>query len=100
MEKERLLRFLPAGDTALVAEFGDIVDKALNGRVHSLRNAIAAARIPGVIETVPTFRSLLIHYDPLLASGDALEAAIQALTLTNASIRPVYRLWHLPVCYE
>ena len=56
---------LPAGDTALVVEFGDRIDPALSTAVLSLAQALDAERIEGVVETVPTFRSLMIHYEPL-----------------------------------
>src|SRR5688572_12241367 len=59
------VRFLPSGDTALVVEFGERIDRALNERVLRLNAAVRAACVPGIVETVPTFRSLMVHYDPL-----------------------------------
>lgn len=91
---------MPAGDTALVAEFGDAIDRTLSNRVLMLRAALVNANLPGIVETVPTFRSLLIHYDPLVTSGDRLEAAIQALDFSGGGGSRRYRLWHLPACYE
>ena len=58
-------RFLPGGDTALVVEFGDRVDQRLSGLVLALAHRLEDAAIPGVVEVVPTFRSLMVHYDPL-----------------------------------
>ena len=61
-------RFLPAGDTALVVEFGDEIDRAMSERVLRLAEQVRNAAIAGVIETVPTFRSLMVHYDPLVTT--------------------------------
>ena len=61
-------RFLPAGDTALVVEFGDRVDRGLSARVLALAQKLEAAQLAGVVEAVPTFRSLMVHYDPLQTS--------------------------------
>ena len=58
-------RFLASGDTALVVEFGDRVDQRLSGRVVALAHRAGSRRIPGVVEMVPTFRSLMVHYDPV-----------------------------------
>jgi inhibitor of KinA len=58
-------RFLPAGDRALVVELGDGIDVATNARTRALAVAIDLRHLPGIVETVPTYRSLLIHYDPL-----------------------------------
>ena len=56
-------RFLAAGDTALVVEFGDRVDQRLSGLVLALAQRLERPRVPGVVELVPTFRSLMVHYD-------------------------------------
>ncbi|HUG62028.1 MAG TPA: carboxyltransferase domain-containing protein, partial [Methylomirabilota bacterium] len=60
-----LPRFLDAGDAGLVVEFGDVIDEAVNARVVALDAALAERSLPGVRETVPTYRSLLILFDPL-----------------------------------
>lgn len=65
-------RLLPAGDAALSVEFGDAIDPALNARVHALDRALAADPPPGLIETVPTYRSLLVYFDPLTTDAAAL----------------------------
>lgn len=76
MAKENAYRLLNAGERALVVEFGSTVDPGINGQVLALDAAFAAARIEGVRETVPTYRSLMIHYDPLVISRDKLVARI------------------------
>lgn len=91
-------RFLPAGDAALVVEFGSTIDRALNDRVLSLASAVRP--VEGVLAAVPTFRSLLVQYDPLLTSAKALEATIRTkLDVARQDSGPVRR-WHLPTCYE
>ena len=50
-------RILTNGDAALVVEFGDRIDLTLNERVLALADRIAAAAVPGILETIPTFRS-------------------------------------------
>jgi len=57
-------RFLPGGDEALFVEFGDEISPELNRRVRNLKLAIEKQGIPGVIETVPAYRSLLIYFEP------------------------------------
>ena len=92
-------RFLAAGDTALVVEFGDVVDRQVSDRVLALAGAIDDRGIAGVVELVPTFRSLMIHYDPMRLDEAALKAAIEPLLLQRTKIRNRPRLWTLPVCY-
>ena len=94
------VRFLSAGDRALVVEFGDHIDRVLSERVLGLNTAIGAHPPPGVIETVPTFRSLTVYYDPLLTSRKQLEKAIAGLLGREDSPSVGARSWRLPVCYE
>ena len=72
-------RYLDAGDAALVVEFGDSVHPAINARVLMLDAALRDAALAGVEETVPTYRSLMIHYDPLSLSRAKLLARLEEL---------------------
>jgi KipI family sensor histidine kinase inhibitor len=93
-------RVLPAGDTALVVEFGERIDRELSMAVLSLAQALDAERIAGLIETVPTFRSLMVHYEPLTLPAAALIARIDK-HMQNLRTREVTgRAWQLPVCYD
>jgi KipI family sensor histidine kinase inhibitor len=93
------VRFLAAGDRALVVEFGDRVDRGLSERVLGLDAAIQSRPPAGIIETVPTFRSLTVYYDPLLTSRAELQLSIGALLEVGDSRRSGARLWQVPVCY-
>jgi KipI family sensor histidine kinase inhibitor len=94
------VRFLSAGDRALVVEFGDQVDRALSERVLHLEAIIRSSGLDGIVETVPTFRSLMVYYDPLLTSRAALERALAGLLDRENSSRSGASLWHVPACYE
>lgn len=93
------VRFLCCGDSALVVEFGAHIDQGLNDRVLRFNNAVRAARIPGIVETVPTFRSVMIHYDPLHTESAAVQAALERLLDSEGSVPRSARLWRIPVCY-
>lgn len=93
------LRLLDAGEAALVAEFGSTVDPAISDRVLALDDALRADPPEGVRETVPTYRSLMIHYDPLVLSREALAARILALSDRAGTRAAAPSLWTLPCCY-
>jgi inhibitor of KinA len=94
------VRFLSAGDTAIVVEFGDRIDRTLSDRVLRLGARVKAVQVPGVVETVPTYRSLMVHYDPLVTDSTALREQISALLDDNAVAAEPSRLWRIPACYE
>ncbi len=59
-------QLLPLGDSALLVKFGDEIDLGINQRVHALDALLRAKQIAGVIETVPAYATLLVHYDSLV----------------------------------
>jgi KipI family sensor histidine kinase inhibitor len=74
-----LPRFLAAADSALVVELGDEVSEAVSDAVLAL-DALLSARPPaGVLEVLPTLRSLLVEYDPLRTSQARLRGDLAAL---------------------
>ena len=93
-------RFLDAGEAALVVEFGRTVDPALNNRVLALDAALRAAPPGGVRECVPTYRSLMIHYDPLRIGRDTLVSAVEAALTVEPAGERSSASWTLPCCYD
>lgn len=94
-------RILPVGEAAFTVEFGDAVDAALNRRVHALDAALAASPPPGLLEAVPTYRSLLALFDPARISAGEFAAALAqaAKALPETEALPAGRLVELPVDY-
>lgn len=70
------VRIEPMGDNALLLHFGDTIDLALNARVHETAALLRAARLPGVVDIVPAYASVLLRFDPLAGDGAGLEQAL------------------------
>ncbi len=91
---------LPVGDKALLIEFGDSIDPAINRRVHDLAASIESADVAGVVELIPTYRSLLISYDPMTTSPDLLSAAVtDSLASGSEKLSAPRRTVHVPTLY-
>ena len=58
-------RFLPVGDSAVSIEFGDSIDPETNGAVRNLVVSLEQNMLDGVIDLVPSYRSLLVNYNPM-----------------------------------
>ena len=93
-------RVLPCGDTAVSFEFGDRIDRDLSLAAVTLSRRIEAAGLEGVIETVPTYRSVLVHYSPLETSSADLVSRILLLADSRSAEPAPARLWRIPACYE
>ncbi len=57
------VEFLPAGDMAVVVQFGETVDPVVNRNVRQFCSALAALKLDWVKEIIPTYRSALVYYD-------------------------------------
>ena len=94
------VRFLLTGDTSLTAEFGNEVSPSINARIRAFHIALEHSSIPGIVETVPTYRSLMIHYDPGIIQFAPLVQRLQSLLdgLDLVEIPPSQVL-EIPVLY-
>ncbi len=93
-------RCCPLGDSALLVEFGQEIDLQTNRRVHALAAHLQLSRLEGIGEIVPTYASLLIHYDPLLLSyGQVLGWVREQIDASTAGFAPVPRLVEIPTWY-
>ena len=70
-------RFLPCGDTGLTVQFDDDDLRATNARALRLHATLARTRPHGVVETVPAYRALTVHYDPCRTSQSAVIARVE-----------------------
>ncbi len=91
--------FLPCGDAALSIEFGRAVDPHLNALTLDLDAALAAAPPEGLLETVPTYRALLVHFDPLVTDHSEIEQAVRGLLANLETSAKTPRRWRVPVVY-
>src|SRR5262249_54046540 len=94
-------RFLPCGDLALSVELGDDINREVNARVLALEYLIRQRSLTGVTETVPSYRSLLVYYDPLTVGWDDLTSSLHALWReARPEVLPPARTVEVPCCYE
>lgn len=90
----------PVGDGALLVELGDTIDETLNERVVSLAVSLKEAPPADGLELVPTYRSLLVRYDPALTGSNLLREEIsRRLDTADTASRLAGRLWRIPVYY-
>lgn len=91
---------LPLSDSASILHFGNRIDPAVNRQVHLLAAALALDPLPGVIETVPGYVSLVVHYDPLILNHAQVADWLACHSDSAESIltRPAQRI-EVPVEY-
>ena len=93
-------RFLACGDRALSVELGDEITRDINARILALEYLLQQKRVPGVGETVPSYRALLVYYDPLVVAYEELTVTLRALLAeARPEVLPPVRTVELPCCY-
>ena len=92
-------RLLPAGDRALTIELADEISPEVNTTIRALGMALGSLHLPGLVEIVPTYRSLLVYYDPLTLPIADLEARVLGLAGAKPSSLPPPRLLEIPTHY-
>lgn len=93
-------KILTAGDTGLVVEFGKSINRSVSSVALYLEQSLSRLEIEGLIEIVPTFRSVLVQFDPLVLSVDKLLARIDQILQSQHDPNSSQKHWTLPVCYD
>jgi len=98
------VRYLSCGDTAFTVEFGNEISPQINSQVMALHAAInaakAAGKLGGLVESVPTMRSLMVTYDPMTTSRADLKPQIDALVAGGLEAGAKSRRVAVPCCYD
>lgn len=102
MKKIRAVRMLVAGEHGLVIEFGDVISPEINVQVQQLTRLLHLKNIRGILEVMPTYRSVTIYFDPLVIARQELACFIQDILceLEQQDVGELSpRVVHVPVCY-
>ena len=95
------IRMLTAGEQGLVVEFGNAIHPDINARVHQTAYLLRGQMAEEIIEVVPTYRSLLVYFDPLLIKRPILVKRIEEIILNMdwSTARADAKVVYIPVCY-
>jgi inhibitor of KinA len=93
-------RIVEAGDSALVVEFEERIDPAVNARVVAVADRLRAEPVTGIRDVVPSYRSVTVYFDPLRTSYDVLVARLEReASAPVPRARPETDVVRIPVCY-
>jgi KipI family sensor histidine kinase inhibitor len=93
-------RFRIAGDRGILVEYGEIIDPAVNQKVRSMAIVVENDLPDGVIEIIPTYRSILVFYDPAVTTPAVLQETLIDMEKRLPGIDiPPPKVIEIPVCY-
>lgn len=94
------VRYLISGDCAVCVEFGNEISPEINRKIRAFKIAVEKEGIEGIIETVPTYRSLLVVYNPEVIRFKELTERFETIMGTMDSIQiPPPTVIEIPVLY-
>ncbi len=95
------IRFLPCGDSAITVEFSKEICEETNRKIRFLAAEMERRPARGVLESVPTFCSLTVYFDPLVISAKRLETYIRnIINAYKEGAAGKKRVFLIPVCYD
>ena len=95
-----VFRIVPAGDSAIVVEFEERIDPVVNSQAIALARSLQEARVAGVRDIVPTYRSVAVFFDPLRTNYDALVEHVERVAGRPAQAASLLSdVLRIPVCY-
>lgn len=92
-----------AGESGLVVELGTEIDEEINSKVRRIAAALSQQAPLGLREVVPTYRSFLVYFDPLLLSRTELIDLIHEIVSSDSgktSKMSDRKTVYIPVCYS
>ena len=94
------IKYLHSGDKSLVMEFGNSIKPEINAKIRNMVMAIDENTIKGISEIIPTYRSILIIYDPLLIEyNNLIEYLKETYSGLGDSSEGATRIVELPTVY-
>ncbi len=98
------IQFIPAGDQALVVEFGQVISPEISQQIRQFMNHLEKDELYkewNIRELLPTYRSVLMLYDPLKTDFAELQEKLQDVLPEQGELKSESkRTILIPTCYE
>lgn len=94
------IKFLTAGDSAIVMEFGNTIEKKINAKIAAVVENLKKKKLDGILDILPTYRSILINYDPVKISYGEMVYILKGLSEADSNKESdEVRLIEIPTLY-
>ncbi len=95
------ISFHTLGDEAMLVNFEQKIDEAINQQVHSLARSIESAKFPFIKYMTPAYCSLTIAYNKTQIAFDTLKQQIEDISSNfERASSSIVRKLYIPVCYD
>ena len=92
------------GDSAIVCDFGDEVNRSVNNDViklfHFIRNQSVLGNVEGILNCTPSYNKLIISFDLQLTSSKKIYDYVNSIDFEKLNLAQDKKKWNIPICYE
>lgn len=94
------IKYIPVGDVSVLMEFGNSISPEINAKIRSVVAVLDADMPNGIEEILPTYRSVLVSYNPLkIKYGEVVEILKEIAGKTGDSESSEVRVVEIPTVY-
>ena len=92
------------GDSAIVCDFGDEVNRIVNTSViklfHHIKKEVSNGNLEGVLNYTPSYNKLIISFDLKIINLSKITNLLQSVDFSKINISKNNKNWIIPVCYD
>lgn len=93
-------KYKPVAERALLMEFSDAIEPICNEEIRKILAKPDLKNVKGLIEILPTYRSILFYYDPIITDYYEFKKALDLIYKEKSeSLISPYRIVEIPVFY-
>jgi len=92
------------GDSGVVCDFGDEVNRSINTSViklfHHIKNEVSKGSLDGVLNYTPSYNKLIINFDLEKINLSKVEDFLKSVNFSKLNISQNSKKWIIPICYD
>ena len=92
------------GDSGVVCDFGDEVNRSINTSViklfHHIKNEVSKGNLEGVLNYTPSYNKLIINFDLEKINSSKIKDFLQSVNFSKLNISQNSKKWTIPICYD
>jgi len=92
------------GDSGVICDFGDEVNRSINTSViklfHHIKNEVSKGNLDGVLNYTPSYNKLIINFDLEKINSSKIKDFLKSVNFSKLNISQNSKKWTIPICYD
>ena len=92
------------GDCGIVCDFGEEVNREINGNViklfHHIKKEVLQGNLNGVLNYTPSYNKLIINFDLQRINSSTIIDFLKSIDFSKLNLSQNSKKWTIPICYD